>query len=174
MIHSLADYSQENKNETKNIQMPINSKPKKYQNHKSLGKYPMPKNNNFQAFKGRGKAVSMVKTEGLKVNKFVQNKPDKNKQQVKIDIRLFNGQVITTNFNSNQTVKDIKNFVERKTACHNFSLVEGFPPKVLNNLNATLEQLNLKNCLITQKLKWNHIYVNKILRFFYNWNIDIK
>ena len=162
MIHSLADYSNENQtNQTKHIQMPINSKPKKYSNHKSLGKYPIPKNNNFnssekskfQAFKGRGKAVSMVKTEGLKVNKFVQNKPDKNKQQVKIDIRLFNGQVITSNFNSNQTVKDIKNFVERKTACHNFSLVEGFPPKVLNNLSATLEQLNLKNCLITQKLK---------------------
>jgi hypothetical protein len=37
-----------------------------------------------------------------------------------------------------------------------------------------LEQLNLKNCLITQKLKWNYIYVNKIIRFFYNWNIDIK
>ena len=161
MIHSLADYSQENKKETKHIQMPINSKPKKYQNHKSLGKYPVSKNNNinsiekpkFHVFKGRGKAVSMVKTEGLKINKFVQNKPDKNKQQVKIDIRLFNGQVITTNFNSNQTVRDIKNFVERKTACHNFSLVEGFPPKVLNNLSATLEQLNLKNCLITQKLK---------------------
>ena len=99
MIHSLADYSNENGNQkvTKNIQMNINQKPKKYQNHKSLGKYPVSKNNNinsnekskFQAFRGRGKAVSMVKTEGLKVNKFVQNKPDKNKQIVKIDIRLF-------------------------------------------------------------------------------------
>ena len=159
MIHTLADYSndsninQKQSKQTKNIQMSIGQNQKRYQNHKSLGKYPMPKNNNFHAFKGRGKAVSMVKTEGLKINKFVQNKPDKNKQIIKIDIRLFNGQVITTNFNSNQTVKDIKNFVERKTACHNFSLVEGFPPKVLNNLNATLEQLNLKNCLITQKLK---------------------
>ena len=157
MIHSLADYKGDK--ETKNISMPIN-KPKKYQNHKSLGKYSMPKNNNinseknkFQAFKGRGKALSMVKTEGLKVNKYVQNKADKNKQMVKIDIRLFNGQVITTNFNSNQTVRDIKTFVEKKTACHNFSLVEGFPPKVLSNLSSTLEQLNLKNCLITQKLK---------------------
>ena len=157
MIHSLADYKGDK--ETKNISMPIN-KPKKYQNHKSLGKYSMPKNNNinseknkFQAFKGRGKALSMVKTEGLKVNKYVQNKADKNKQMVKIDIRLFNGSVITTNFNSNQTVRDIKTFVEKKTACHNFSLVEGFPPKVLSNLSSTLEQLNLKNCLITQKLK---------------------
>lgn len=161
MIHSLADYSGDKSKENKNISVPINKKNKNY--HKSVGKYPNPiqKNNNFnssekskfQAFKGRGKAVSMVKTQGLKVNKFIQNKADKNKQIVKIDIRLFNGQVIASNFNSNQTVRDIKNFVEKKTSCHNFSLVEGFPPKVLNNLNSTLEQLNLKNCLITQKLK---------------------
>ena len=162
MIHSLADYSNEKQNENKNSKGGINLTHKIYPKHKSLGKYPIPKNNNninssdkpkFHAFKGKGKAVSMVKTEGLKVNKFVQNKTDKNKEIIKIDIRLFNGQVITTNFNSNQTVKDIKNFVERKTACHNFSLVEGFPPKVLNNLSATVEQMNLKNSLITQKLK---------------------
>ena len=159
MIHSLADYPGD-KDSKQNFTKPINSKPKKYQNHKSLGKYPFPKNNNtnseqqkFHAFKGRGKAVSTVKTQGLKVNKYIQNKTDKNKQIVKIDIRLFNGQVITTNFNSNQTIRDIKNFVEKKTGSHNFSLVEGFPPKVLSNLSSTLEQLNLKNCLITQKLK---------------------
>lgn len=164
MIHSLADYSSDNKtkNPSKNIQMNITSKKISNHNHKSLGKYPFPKNNNinnssetkkFQAFKGRGKALSMVKTQGLKVNKFIQNKPDKKKEIIKIDIRLFNGEVISTNFNSNQTVRDIKNFVEKKTGSHNFSLVEGFPPKVLNSLNATIEQLNLKNCLITQKLK---------------------
>ena len=53
----------------------------------------------------------------------------------------------------NQTIKDIKNFVEKKTGCHNFSLVEGFPPKVITKLNSTIEELNLKNCMITQKLK---------------------
>lgn len=95
----------------------------------------------------------MVKTEGLKINKFVQNKTNKNKEIIKINIRLFNGNVITANFNSDQTLRDIKNFVEKKTECHNFSLVEGFPPKVLNNLTATIEQLNIKNSLITQKLK---------------------
>ena len=167
MIHSLADYSSDNKskNTSKNIQMNITSKKNPSHNHKSLGKYTVPKNNNinfnnnssepkkFQAFKGRGKALSMVKTQGLKVNKYIQNKPDKKKEIIKIDIRLFNSEVITTNFNSSQTVRDIKNFVEKKTGSHNFSLVEGFPPKVLNSLNATIEQLNLKNSLITQKLK---------------------
>jgi hypothetical protein len=158
MIHSLADYSSDKKNNPiKSISKPINSNSKKIQAHKSVGKYPMPKNNNInnnsKAFKGRGKAVSMVKTDGLKINKYVQNKTNKNKEIIKINIRLFNGNVVSTNFNSDQTLRDIKNFVEKKTESHNFSLVEGFPPKVLNNFTATIEQLNLKNCLITQKLK---------------------
>ena len=158
MIHSLADYSSDNKNNTnKNNSKPLTFNHNKIQAHKSVGKYPLPKNNNinsnFKAFKGRGKAVSMVKTEGLKINKFVQNKTNKNKEIIKINIRLFNGNVIAANFNSDQTVRDIKTFVEKKTECHNFSLVEGFPPKVLNNLTATIAQLNLKNSLITQKLK---------------------
>ena len=161
MIHSLADYSSDKKNipNKKSTSKPLtfNHNKNKIQAHKSVGKYPLPKNNNinsnFKAFKGRGKAVSMVKTEGLKINKFVQNKTNKNKEIIKINIRLFNGNVITANFNSDQTLRDIKNFVEKKTECHNFSLVEGFPPKVLNNLTATIEQLNIKNSLITQKLK---------------------
>ena len=162
MIHSLADYSSDNKKNITNKKsaskpLTFNHNKNKIQAHKSLGKYPLPKNNNinsnFKAFKGRGKAVSVVKTEGLKINKFVQNKTNKNKEIIKINIRLFNGNVITANFNSDQTLRDIKNFVEKKTECHNFSLVEGFPPKVLNNLTATIEQLNIKNSLITQKLK---------------------
>jgi len=162
MIHSLADYSSDNKKNITNKKstskpLTFNHNKNKIQAHKSLGKYPLPKNNNinsnFKAFKGRGKAVSVVKTEGLKINKFVQNKTNKNKEIIKINIRLFNGNVITANFNSDQTLRDIKNFVEKKTECHNFSLVEGFPPKVLNNLAATIEQLNIKNSLITQKLK---------------------
>ena len=157
MIHSLGDYKQgENNNININITKNQNQR---IQNHKSLGKYPIPKKNiinedkKFHAFKGRGKAVSAVKVDGLKVNKFVKNITDKNKEIIKIDIRLFNGTVVTTNFNSNQTIKDIKNFVEKKTGCHNFCLVEGFPPKVITKLNSTIEQLNLKNCMITQKLK---------------------
>lgn len=162
MIHSLADYSSDNKKNIPNKNsaskpLTFNHNKNKIQAHKSLGKYPLPKNNNinsnFKAFKGRGKAVSVVKTEGLKINKFVQNKTNKNKEIIKINIRLFNGNVIAANFNSDQTLRDIKNFVEKKTECHNFSLVEGFPPKVLNNFTATIEQLNIKNSLITQKLK---------------------
>ena len=111
MIHSLADYSPDKKNipNKKSTSKPLtfNQNKNKIQAHKSVGKYPLPKNNNinsnFKAFKGRGKAVSMVKTEGLKINKFVQNKTNKNKEIIKINIRLFNGNVITANFNSDQT-----------------------------------------------------------------------
>ena len=122
MIHSLADYSSDKKNipNKKSTSKPLtfNQNKNTIQAHKSVGKYPLPKNNNinsnFKAFKGRGKAVSMVKTEGLKINKFVQNKTNKNKEIIKINIRLFNGNVITANFNSDQTLRDIKNFVEKK------------------------------------------------------------
>ena len=55
MIHTLADYSndsninQKQSKQTKNIQMSIGKNPKKYQNHKSLGKYPVSKNNNINS-----------------------------------------------------------------------------------------------------------------------------
>ena len=158
MIHSLADYKHESDDE--DDEKPKKKTRKNYNNHKSLGKYSAPLSNinsnnapKFQAFKGKGRAVSHVNTNGLKVNKFVVNKTDKNKPTCKIDIRLFNGQVVTANFNLNQTVRDIKNFVEKKSGSHNFSLLEGFPPKVLKELNKTIEQLNLKGCMLTQKLK---------------------
>ena len=126
-----------------------------------MGKYAIPKNNNtnqtenkqFHAFKGKGRAVSQVNTTGLKVNKYVVNKVDKNKPSCKIDIRLFNGTVVTANFNLNQTIRDIKNFVEKKSGCHNFHLLEGFPPKPLTDLRKTIEELNLKGCMLTQKIK---------------------
>ena len=156
MIHSLADYKEEDNGG--NNRQNRNAVTKK---HKSLGKYVIPKNNNinqtvnnkFQAFKGKGRAVSQVNTNGLKVNKYVVNKVDKNKPSCKIDIRLFNGTVVTANFNLNQTIRDIKNFVEKKSGCHNFSLLEGFPPKPLTDLKKTIEQLNLKDCMLTQKIK---------------------
>ena len=150
MIHSLADYREDNKNTCT-----------KKNNHKSLGKYTIAKvtNNNqndtnkFHAFRGKGRAVSQVNTNGLKVNKYVVNKVDKNKPSCKIDIRLFNGTVVTANFNLNQTIRDIKNFVEKKSGCHNFHLLEGFPPKPLTDLRKTIEELNLKGCMLTQKIK---------------------
>ena len=160
MIHSLADYKEDNNCEGNNCRQNKNICMKK-NNHKSLGKYTIPKitNNNqieknkFHAFKGKGRAVSHVNTNGLKVNKYVVNKLDKNKPSCKIDIRLFNGTVVTANFNLNQTIRDIKNFVEKKSGCHNFSLLEGFPPKPLTDLKKTIEQLNLKDCMLTQKIK---------------------
>ena len=160
MIHSLADYREDNSNKKPSNSKNTNKSISLRHDVKSLGKYKVPKNNNtnqtetkFHAFRGKGRAVSHVNTNGLKVNKFVVNKPDKNKPTCKIDIRLFNGVVITANFNLNQTVKDIKNFVERKSGSHNFSLLEGFPPKALTDLKKTIEELNLKGCMLTQKVK---------------------
>ena len=175
MIHSLGDYKEGNNNRNiKKVSGNNRAGVHKKTNPKSLGKYVVPKNNNihnlyninninnnnnqsdknkFHAFAGKGRAVSHVNTNGLKVNKFVVNKPDKNKPSCKIDIRLFNGEVVTATFNLNQTVRDIKNFVEKKSGSHNFTLLEGFPPKPLTDLKKTIEQLSLKGCMITQKIK---------------------
>ena len=160
MIHSLADYREDNTaNKGGNNKQSKNITFSNKYNAKSLGKYKIPKHNNnqsdhkFHAFIGKGRAISHVNTNGLKVNKYVVNKLDKNKPSCKIDIRLFNGVVVTSNFNLNQTIKDIKNFVEKKSGSHNFSLLEGFPPKPLTELNKTIEQLNLKGCMLTQKIK---------------------
>ena len=161
MIHTLKDYKDQDDNKRGGPQFKVTPKVntnKFNHNHKSLGKYNIPKTNNnpssnFHAFKGRGRAVSQINTNGLKVNKFVTNQIDKKKPTCKIDIRLFNGTVVTANFNLNQTIREIKNFVERKSGSHNFSLLEGFPPKPLTELNKTIEQLGLKDCMLTQKVK---------------------
>ena len=161
MIHTLADYREDNTTKKAENKGQANKKaiPLRH-NVKSLGKNIIPKNNNnnqsepkFHAFKGKGRAVSQVNTTGLKVNKYVVNKPDKIKPTCKIDIRLFNGVVVTANFNLNQTVRDIKNFVEKKSGSHNFNLLEGFPPKPLSQLNKTIEELKLSGCMLTQKVK---------------------
>ena len=158
MIHSLADYREDNGGE--NQRQPNRNINTKKHNPKSLGKYRIQKNNDinqnekkFHAFTGKGRAVSQVNTNGLKVNKYVVNKLDKNKPSCKIDIRLFNGTVVTATFNLNQNLRDVKNFVEKKSGSHNFHLLEGFPPKPLTELNKTIEQLNLKGVMLTQKVK---------------------
>ena len=149
MIHTLKDYKD-------NEEMKMKPNIKKSNKYRSLGKIPKnatkPISKNPNAFKGKGRAVSQVNVSGLKVDKYVQNKPDKNKPIYNIRIRLFNGQIIQCNFNSNQTVRDIKNFIQKKSGSLNFSIMEGFPPKALTQLNKTIEELNLKDCLLTQRI----------------------
>lgn len=107
----------------------------------------------FKAFKGKGFLVSYVNTQDLKVDKNVTSKVDRRKPICKINIRLFNGEVVCEDFNLTQTVQDIKNFVSKKSGSEKFILLEGFPPKPLEDVNKTIKELNLAGSTLTQRIK---------------------
>ena len=106
----------------------------------------------FQAFTGLGQSISSVSTKGLVVNKDATSDVDRTKPTCKVNIRLFNGEVVSEDFNLDQTLKDVINFVTKKSGSNNFSLLDGFPPKPLNALNKTIQELHLEGTLLTQKI----------------------
>ena len=44
-------------------------------------------------------------------------------------------------------------YVKKISGSNNFILLEGFPPKPLNQLNKTIQELKLDNTTLTQKIK---------------------
>ena len=107
----------------------------------------------LDVFKGRGKRIGKISnTIGLKVNKKAIFKIDKNKPICKINIRLFNGEVICKEFNLTNTLKDIFNYVEKVSGSKNFSLLEGFPPKIIKQFDKSIEELKLQESTLTQKI----------------------
>lgn len=106
----------------------------------------------FKPFVGRGRSVGRVNLTGLHVNKNANTNVIKTKPTCKIHIRLYNGEMVNKEFNLNQTVRDLKMFVEKASGSNRFQLLEGFPPKVLTELNKTIEELKLNETTLTQKL----------------------
>ena len=107
----------------------------------------------FHAFTGAGQSLSSVNTQGLHVDKNVTSNVDKSKPTCKVNIRLFNGEIITCEFNYTHTLRDIYIYVKKISGSNNFILLEGFPPKPLNQLNKTIQELKLDNTTLTQKIK---------------------
>ena len=106
----------------------------------------------FHAFKGTGTSISSVNTKGLRVDKKVISKVDKSKPTCKVNIRLYNGEVINEEFNLNQTLLEVIEFVRKKSRSKNFSLVDGFPPRPLTDYYKTIEELHLEGSLLTQRI----------------------
>ena len=106
----------------------------------------------FQAFTGLGKSISSVNTQGLYVNKNASSNVDRTKPTCKVNIRLFNGEVVSEDFNLSQTLQDVINFVRRKSGSNNFSLLDGFPPRPLTNYYKTIQELHLEGSLLTQRI----------------------
>jgi len=106
----------------------------------------------FHAFTGAGKSLSSVNTQGLHVDKNVTSNVDKSKPTCKVNIRLFNGEVVSEDFNLTQTFQDVINFVKKKSGSNNFSLLDGFPPRPITAFNKTIQELHLEGSLLTQKI----------------------
>ena len=70
----------------------------------------------------------------------------------KINVRLFNGEVVNAEFNSFHTLRDVYYYVRKASGCNNFSLLEGFPPKSLRDYDKTIGDLHLQNTTLTQKI----------------------
>lgn len=67
----------------------------------------------FQAFTGAGKSLGSVNTQGLHVDKNASANVDRSKPTCKVNIRLFNGEVVSEDFNLTQTLQDVINFVKK-------------------------------------------------------------
>lgn len=107
----------------------------------------------FTAFAGSGKIIDNVNTQGLHVDKDVETGVDKSKPICTINIRLFNGEIIKSEFNYTQTLREIYYYVQKMSGSNNFYLLDGFPPKKLRDYDKTIENLKLENTTLTQKIK---------------------
>ena len=115
--------------------------------------YEFPKEEKkFQAFTGEGKSLGQVNTKNLHINSNVSSIVDRNKPICKVNIRLFNGEVVSEDFNLCQTLLDVINYVKKKSGSNNFSLLDGFPPRPLTDYNKTIQELHLEGSLLTQRI----------------------
>ena len=106
----------------------------------------------FVAFEGEGFLIDNVNIEGLHVNKDIKNSINKSLPICNFNIRLFNGEIIKCEFNYTKTLRDVYSYVKKISGSSNFILLEGFPPRPLNQLNKSLKELNLDNTTLTQKI----------------------
>ena len=109
----------------------------------------------FKAFTGNGKQVGSIylnELSQLKVDKCVTPQVNMMYPVCKISIRLFNGEIVNADFNFMSTLWEVYEYVTRVSKCHNFTLLEGFPPRPLRDLDRTIWELNLQNSTLTQKI----------------------
>ena len=100
------------------------------------------------------KEVKIKKTFfNKKVEELPENIVDLNKPHCSISVRMYNGNVIKTEFNCDKKLKDIYSLVKKmgKYNTVNFVLLDGFPPKPLLNFDKTIQELGIENSMLTQK-----------------------
>ena len=106
----------------------------------------------FEAFTGQGLSLSKVDVTGLKIDTNVTSTVDRSKPVCRVNIRLFNGQIVNEEFNLCHSFSDVFNFVKRASNCEKFQILDGFPPSPITEMNKTIEELKLQGSTLTQKL----------------------
>ena len=112
----------------------------------------------FVAFGGEGFLVSNVNVDGLYVKKDLKKTINQRIPVYHFNIRLFNGEIIKCEFNQTHTLKDVYIYVKEISGSNNFVLLEGFPPRPLDQYNKTIKELKLENTTLTQKISENTYY----------------
>ena len=112
---------------------------------------PAPK---YVAFSGAGTSISSQKSEILKTNQKIEAPPIASGiPKVKILIRFHDGNKKEVEFSSNSKIEEIYKFVSKVAPVKgNFSLVSGFPPKILD-MNKKIESEELNNAIVIQKIE---------------------
>jgi len=106
-------------------------------------------------FAGHGVGLGQqAKAQALEVNLNAgEIKVDKNKPVTQIQLRLHNGKTVTVDINKDDRVQSLFNYARLIAPVNGqFQLIAGFPPKPLEDLTATIEQADLLDSRVTQKL----------------------
>ena len=112
-------------------------------------------NEKFKAFSGKGRQVGHVNLNGLsnlQGDKCATPNINRMYPTCKISVRLFNGEVVSTEFNLWHTLRDIYFYVRTVSGYNNFSLLEGFPPTPLRDYDRSIADLKLQNTILTQRI----------------------
>ena len=112
---------------------------------------------------GHNRPIQYVsKEEKTIIKKVVVNKREENFEENVVDlsrphcyisVRMYNGTVIRTEFNTDKKLRDVYSFVKKmeKNRIIDFVLLDGFPPKPLLEFDKTIKELGIENSMLTQK-----------------------
>lgn len=126
--------------------------------HEEWKPKPVPK---YQAFAGSGRTLGSSNAtapspEATDVEKSGHTNVDDSKPSTSIQIRLADGTRMVSRFNLDQTVMDIRKFIDLSCPgpppAYTLMNANEFPPKPLNDLHQTIESANLANAVVNQRL----------------------
>jgi len=110
-------------------------------------------NKSIQYISEEEKVINRTVVVNKRVEKFDENVVDLNKPHCFISVRMYNGTVIRTEFNTDKKLRDVYSFVKKMEQNNiiDFILLDGFPPKPITEFDKTIKELGIENSMLTQK-----------------------